>query len=142
MGSHQARAMQFVTLETGCMVCLTHLPNADGYLRKVWGNSRNGTRIAEFFHRFIYRAHKGEIPEGYEIDHNCRIRLCCNPEHLEARPRVEHLVLTNMSRYAKRKADAKAYWLEHRPKGVDLAAFVGVTFSSACAWIREWGKQT
>jgi hypothetical protein len=39
----------------------------------------------------LYRAHrashilfKGEIPEGYQVDHLCMNRLCVNPEHLEA----------------------------------------------------------
>lgn len=35
-------------------------------------------------HRFSYEIHKGEIPSGLEIDHECRIRLCVRPEHLRA----------------------------------------------------------
>jgi hypothetical protein len=26
----------------------------------------------------------GEMPDGCEIDHLCRIRSCCNPDHLQA----------------------------------------------------------
>jgi hypothetical protein len=34
-------------------------------------------------HRFSYSSIVGEIPEGYFLDHLCRVRLCCNPTHLE-----------------------------------------------------------
>lgn len=35
-------------------------------------------------HRTIYKLLVGPIPDGMEIDHLCRVRLCINPEHLEA----------------------------------------------------------
>ncbi len=34
-------------------------------------------------HRLIYEHFSGHIPEGYEIDHLCRIKGCVNPTHLE-----------------------------------------------------------
>lgn len=39
------------------------------------------TRLA---HRFAYEILVGPIPEGYEVDHLCRVRNCVNPAHLEA----------------------------------------------------------
>lgn len=131
--------MVFVRTDKGCLICLTHKTNEDGYLRKVW--KRSGDRVAEMFHRFIYRAHKGEIPKGHEVDHLCNVRACCNPDHLQAIPRSEHLDKTNRNRYADRKAQAKAYWEQHRPLGVTLGEIFGVSFSSACRWIREWQSQ-
>lgn len=34
-------------------------------------------------HRFVYELLSGPIPEGLQLDHLCRVRHCCNPEHLE-----------------------------------------------------------
>jgi hypothetical protein len=37
-----------------------------------------------YAHRWIYQEMVGPIPNGYDVDHVCRIRLCVNPDHLEA----------------------------------------------------------
>lgn len=34
-------------------------------------------------HRVAYEAYVGPIPDGQQIDHLCRQRACCNPDHLE-----------------------------------------------------------
>jgi len=50
----------------------------DGYGRCVF-------RGRDFMaHRAAHVIHKGEIPEGFEVDHLCRVRDCVNPDHLEA----------------------------------------------------------
>lgn len=51
-----------------------------------YGYMRTGPKQRDYVHRISYRLHKGVIPDGYEIDHLCRNRLCVNPEHLEAVP--------------------------------------------------------
>lgn len=35
-------------------------------------------------HRLSFHVHRGPIPAGLHIDHLCRNRACCNPDHLEA----------------------------------------------------------
>lgn len=133
--------MVFVRLETGCYVCLTHRLNQDGYLRKRWLDRVTLSTVVEMFHRFIFRAHKGDIPEGFEVNHMCGVRACCNPEHLEALDGVEHTVLTNRTRYADREATAKE-WINaqgRRVTGVEIGKLFGVTFSTGCRWLRELG---
>jgi protein-arginine kinase activator protein McsA len=43
-------------------------------------------------HVLAYEAHRGEVPEGKELDHLCRNRKCANPDHLEpVTPRANKL---------------------------------------------------
>jgi hypothetical protein len=35
-------------------------------------------------HRWAYQDQVGEIPDGWEVDHLCRVRACVRPDHLEA----------------------------------------------------------
>lgn len=44
-------------------------------------------------HRISFLLHNGDIPEGYEVDHECHVVACVNPDHLRlATPKqnVEH----------------------------------------------------
>ncbi len=34
-------------------------------------------------HREVWQALVGEIPEGLELDHLCKNKMCVNPDHLE-----------------------------------------------------------
>lgn len=37
-----------------------------------------------YAHRVSYRLFKGEIPDGFQVDHKCHVRNCVNPDHLQA----------------------------------------------------------
>jgi len=39
---------------------------------------------ATMAHRVVYEIVKGEIPKGLVLDHLCNVKLCVNPDHLEA----------------------------------------------------------
>ena len=39
--------------------------------------------IRVVLHRLVYEQLRGPIPDGLQIDHLCRNRGCCNPDHLE-----------------------------------------------------------
>lgn len=43
----------------------------------------DGTRKTFLTHRVAYEGMVGRIPAGLELDHLCRNRACCNPDHLE-----------------------------------------------------------
>lgn len=49
-----------------------------------YGTFRISTNKQVLAHRFSYKLFKGEIPEGFTIDHLCRNHACVNPDHLEA----------------------------------------------------------
>lgn len=63
-------------------------------------------------HRLTYTLAKGKIPWEKVLDHLCKNRLCCNPEHLEAVSSRENWLRSN----APTKAHAKK---THCPCGRD-----------------------
>lgn len=49
-----------------------------------YGQHRPNRRLKAFMaHRVVYELLVGPIPQGLDLDHLCRNRLCVNPEHLE-----------------------------------------------------------
>jgi len=55
--------------------------------------THNGSII--YGHRFIYELMIDKIPRGYDIDHICRNRACCNPFHLEPVTHRENVLRGN-----------------------------------------------
>lgn len=60
-------------------------PSTFGYGRM---GGHQGDAVA--VHRVSYEVFVGPIPEGYEVDHLCRNKMCCNPDHLEAVTKAEN----------------------------------------------------
>lgn len=61
---------------SGCWIP-TQSPKDDGYVQR-WSVDRK-----VYLHRLIYEALVGPIAAGMSLDHLCKERSCCNPEHLE-----------------------------------------------------------
>lgn len=121
------------TTDTGCIVPISHKLNKDGYFRKVI----NGEWV--MYHRFMWEIVHGKlIPEGYEVNHKCKNRACCNVNHLELLEGSEHAIESNTGRNGDRQEAARQYWMKTKCKGVELAKEFGVSFGIACRWIRKW----
>jgi HNH endonuclease len=68
-----------VSAETECWNWKLSL-DKDGYPQWSAMYRRLGTNRA---HRVFYTLLKGPIPEGLELDHTCKNRMCVNPAHLD-----------------------------------------------------------
>ena len=82
-----------------------------GYCNKVTGYGQieiNGS--PKLVHILSYELTRGTIPEGMELDHLCRNRICVNPAHLEPVPHREN-VLRGIN------ACARNSRVTHCPKG-------------------------
>ena len=122
------------TDENGCITPKSHALNQDGYFRK-WIPER---KKMVMYHIYSWEVINGPIPEGFEINHLCKNRACCNVEHLECIDGKAHTIKTNEERYSERKQKAFEYWSRVGCKGVVLAGIFDVTPSAACRWIRGW----
>lgn len=74
--------MRLVTrTESGCWEYAAETRGGNSYrqvLVKV-----DGKPTLFYAHRVAYEHLVGPIPEGLQLDHLCRNRMCINPEHLE-----------------------------------------------------------
>lgn len=126
------KKLTLVTTSSGCVVPSSHKLNHDGYFRKCI----NGKNM--MYHRYVYEDYFGPIMEGYEVDHKCKNRACCNINHLQLLKSSQHRSKDNKGRNGDRKKLAYEFWREHNCTGTALANKFGVSFSAGCKWIREW----
>lgn len=129
------KKLVLVTDSNGCITPTSHKLNQDGYFRK-----RISKTEIVMYHRYVWEQEHGKIPEGFEIDHKCRNRACCNLEHLQMLEGTEHTIKTNRERYSERHQEAKTYWESTGCTGTKLAEVFNVSFSIGCKWIRDWKK--
>lgn len=66
-----------------------------GYSNGVgYGRTRmNG--VDHYVHRLVYEDRYGPASRGLQLDHLCRIRACCNPDHLEPVTQQENILRGN-----------------------------------------------
>lgn len=72
------RFIKYIDLDilTGCWIWTGSLNTYD--YGKFWLNNKTVQS-----HTVSYNYWKGKIPKGLQLDHLCRNRQCCNPNHLE-----------------------------------------------------------
>jgi hypothetical protein len=78
------RFWSYVTRMNGCWEW-SGPRNRDGYGKLGIGKKKVSA------HRFAYQLLVGELLEGREIDHTCRVRSCVNPEHLQLVTRKQNV---------------------------------------------------
>lgn len=136
------RAVEFKLIpETGCMVCISHTHNKDGYLRLLDRRGvREGYPRMAMYHRVTWECNYGHIPDGYEVDHLCRNRACQNIEHLQLLKVSEHKVKTNKER----SDDLRKHALDLFEKGIldngIIAEMLGQKRTTISRWKRYWRK--
>jgi hypothetical protein len=80
----EQRLLARVTKTDSCWLW-TGPVNPAGYGTIGTGSRLTNNRGAVMVHRAAYELWTGKtIPDGWHVDHLCRVRNCVNPEHLEA----------------------------------------------------------
>ena len=75
--SNKSKEVILKKLENGCIKCISHCTDKDGYVRIKY----NGKHERLF--RVLYMQKYGNIPKGMVLRHLCNNAWCCNVEHLK-----------------------------------------------------------
>lgn len=113
---------------TGCWLWNHARDRKRGYGYAV--NPRTGKSDHAF--RVIYERHRGQIPDGMELDHLCRNHPCVNPWHMEI---VTHAV--NMRRGAMAKLSAESAEEIRRLHGTMPIRQLAERFGVCCSTIHR-----
>lgn len=79
----------YTVVESGCWEWQGYI-DKNGYGKAYDIERPPGNRV-DWAHRVSYRRHKGTIPEGHDLDHECENTVCINPDHLCPVTKIEHV---------------------------------------------------
>lgn len=90
-------------------------------------------------YRFSHETHIGPIPDGYEVDHLCRVPLCVNPDHLEAVTPAENRRRAKRARRPNPRGTRLGGYCAHGHEFTDENTYV--IPSTGRRWCRECGRR-
>lgn len=111
-----------------CWIWIGAIKTKTGYGSFGWKH-RSQTISA---HRASYLLHVGEIPNGFHIDHLCRVRSCVNPAHLEPVSCSENLRRGEVGHYLRDKQLAKTHCPAGHPYSEENTYTAPGTISRSC----------
>lgn len=113
----------YIVDEAGCWIWRGALTTA-GYGSLTFEQKR------AYAHIFQYERRHGAVPDGFELDHKCRVRACCNPDHLEVVTHVENLRRGKRVRFKGPEMEEVKKILKFRPNIRKMARVYGVAYST------------
>ena len=100
--SNTSKEVILEKLENGCIKCISHCTDKDGYVRIRY----NGKHERLF--RVLYIQKYGDIPKGMVLRHLCNNAWCCNIKHLKVGTQKENMEdMINCGRSLKGKNNFK-----------------------------------
>ena len=99
----QTRFYDRLSVEGDCWVWTggkSWSPTAKGYYGLINARlKRNGHGVQQMaVHRAMWKHLVGPIDQSVDLNHLCRVTLCCNPAHLQPCSRQEHMALSPRAR--------------------------------------------
>lgn len=112
-------------------------PTDDGYKRVLTHPRSKGGKL-KMWHRLVWEIVNGDIPEGYEINHLCKNRKCCNIDHMEMLTRSEHRSKDNAERYRDRAEEVyQAHLANENLTQRQLAVMFGISQSGVSTILKR-----
>lgn len=119
-----------ITMEPNCGCWLWMAGTTRGY------GVISHNRKKKYAHRLAHELFKGPIPNGYQIDHLCRVIACVNPAHLEAVSPKTNVLRSEAptAKFARRTHCERG----HPLSGKNLLTYAGVRVCRTCKIEREF----